>query len=134
MVTKIVALLAIICGGIYAVIDVKDSTKYFLTPFKHTSSSPGSIALSFYSALFAYQGWNDLTFIVEEVRNPAKTLPRALIISNGLVTVIYLLVNVAFYTGLSPRKLEQSDAAAIVCSSDSVNYIIKKVFRILGLN
>ena len=43
--------------------------------FKHVEgaeSSIGSIALAFYSGLWAYDGWNQLNFVTEEVAEPTK--------------------------------------------------------------
>jgi amino acid transporter len=112
-VAKLSALVGVIFLGIYALLFIDDSTKSFENAFENTTTDPGAIARAFYSALFAYQGWNYLNFIVEEVRNPVKTLPRAIIISSFAVIVVYLLVNVAFYTALTPERLLKSPAAAI---------------------
>lgn len=113
-VAKLSALVGVIFLGIYALLFIDGSTKSFENAFENTTTDPGTIARAFYSALFAYQGWNYLNFIVEEVRNPVKTLPRAIIISSFAVIVVYLLVNVAFYTALTPDRLLKSPAAAIV--------------------
>jgi APA family basic amino acid/polyamine antiporter len=47
-------------------------------------------------ALFANDSWHDVTFAAQEVVNPEKTLPRSLAIGVGLVTVLYVLTNVAY--------------------------------------
>lgn len=71
------------------------------------------MALSFYSGLFAYNGWNYLNFIIEELKDPVKNLPRAIAISCTLVTVVYVFTNVAFYTILSPDEVLGSSAVAV---------------------
>lgn len=40
--------------------------------FENTASNIGTASLAFYSGLFAYQGWNYLNFIVEELQNPKR--------------------------------------------------------------
>jgi APA family basic amino acid/polyamine antiporter len=47
------------------------------------------------AALWAYDGWNDLAMLSEEVREPAKNLPLALIFGVAGVGVLYMLVNAA---------------------------------------
>ncbi|VVC96013.1 unnamed protein product, partial [Leptidea sinapis] len=49
--------------------------------FEGTTNDVTSIALSFYSGLFAYNGWNYLNFIIEELKDPVRNLPRAIAIS-----------------------------------------------------
>ena len=57
------------------------------------------IGLSFYQGLWAYDGWSNLTYISEEVKNSKRTVPLAIIIAVPLVTVFYILVNVAYFSG-----------------------------------
>lgn len=56
---------------------------------------------------------NYLNFIIEELKDPVKNLPRAIAISCTLVTVVYVLTNVAFYTILSPDEVLGSSAVAV---------------------
>ena len=53
--TKLLALVVIIVAGLYALGAGK--TENLQVPFQNTISSPGYIALSFYSGLFSYAGW-----------------------------------------------------------------------------
>jgi len=50
--------------------------------------------------LFAQSAWNNVTFTGSEVRDPGRTLPRALLIGCGIVVTLYLLANVAYIATL----------------------------------
>ncbi|CAH0721296.1 unnamed protein product, partial [Brenthis ino] len=106
---KLLALFIIIAAGIYQL--CRGKVEHFT--FEGTTSDVTSIALSFYSGLFAYNGWNYLNFIIEELKDPVRNLPRAIAISCALVTVVYTLTNVAFYTTLSPTEVLGSAAVAV---------------------
>uniref|UniRef100_A0A8D8R9M1 Y+L amino acid transporter 2 n=1 Tax=Cacopsylla melanoneura TaxID=428564 RepID=A0A8D8R9M1_9HEMI len=106
---KLLALFAIIGAGLYQL--CLGQTKYFT--WENSTTDVTSIALSFYSGLFAYNGWNYLNFIIEELKDPIVNLPRAIYISCTLVTVVYVLTNVAFYTTLSPAEVLNSEAVAV---------------------
>ena len=56
----------------------------------------GSFASSIIWVMYSYSGWNAAAYIVEEVRNPAKALPRALILGTGFVILLYVAVNAVF--------------------------------------
>lgn len=56
---------------------------------------------------------NYLNFIIEELIDPVKNLPRAIGISCALVTIVYVLANVSFYTILSPDEVLGSSAVAV---------------------
>lgn len=68
--TKILALLLIVAVGAWHL--SKGNTEYFEEPFKGSVTSPGYIALAFYSGLFSYSGWNYLNFVTEELKEPYK--------------------------------------------------------------
>ena len=88
-----------------------------------TETDLTKIALSFYSGLFAYNGWNYLNFVIEELQNPVRNLPRAIGISIILVTVVYTLTNIAFYTTLSVPEVLGSEAVAVVFSIHHIDEI-----------
>eukprot|EP00918_Siedleckia_nematoides_P034677 GHVU01075426.1.p1 GENE.GHVU01075426.1~~GHVU01075426.1.p1 ORF type:complete len:507 (+),score=17.56 GHVU01075426.1:80-1600(+) len=110
-VIKILALLAVIGSGIYVL--AIGHTENFVEPFKGASKNPGNLALAFYSGLFSYSGWYTLNFLTEELINPYQNLPRAIWISMPLVTVIYVLANVAYFAVLTPVQIMESDAVAV---------------------
>jgi APA family basic amino acid/polyamine antiporter len=46
--------------------------------------------------IYAYLGWNSSIYVLDEVQNPQKTLPRSVLSGVVIVTVLYLLLNYAF--------------------------------------
>ena len=90
---KLLALFVIIAFGVYLL--AQGNTQYFT--FEDTKTEVTSLALSFYSGLFAYNGWNYLNFIIEELKDPVKNLPKAIAISLILVTLVYLFTNIGEY-------------------------------------
>ena len=53
-------------------------------------------AVSLYWVMYAYAGWNASTYIMGEVRNPARTIPLSLGLGTLLVTALYLGINAVF--------------------------------------
>jgi APA family basic amino acid/polyamine antiporter len=62
--------------------------------------------------LFAYSGFTYLNNLAGEVRDPQRTLPRALILGMSMVIIAYLLVNVAYLAVLGHDGLAASSAPA----------------------
>jgi len=106
---KLLALFIIIATGIVQL--GRGQTQYF--NWDETESDFTKIALSFYSGLFAYNGWNYLNFVIEELQDPVRNLPRAIGISIILVIIVYAMTNIAFYTTLSVPEVLGSEAVAV---------------------
>ncbi|HZT63446.1 MAG TPA: amino acid permease [Burkholderiales bacterium] len=62
--------------------------------------------------LFTYGGWNDAAYISAEVRDRKRNMAKALLASIGIVTLLYLLVNLAYLKGLGYDAMARSDAVA----------------------
>lgn len=112
MVTKLVSLGLIIVAGAMA-LSQEEGRQRFQDPWVGTATDPGQIAVSFYSGIFSYAGWNYLNFMTEELDDPYTNLPRAIYISLPLVTIIYVSANVAYLAVLSPAAMMASDAIAV---------------------
>lgn len=56
----------------------------------------GTAATQLFYVMFAYSGWNAASYLAGEVKNPARTLPRSLLLGTGVVVVLYLALNLVF--------------------------------------
>lgn len=132
---KVVALLSIIGLGAYAMMrdhdivplhdniaphhDINNITTTTRTValdeplWQGTRMDPTIIAKAFYAAFYTFSGWNALNCVTEEMRNPTRTMPRAIVISLAAVTSIYLLANLAYFALLTKSELVASDAIAV---------------------
>uniref|UniRef100_A0A8D1W027 b(0,+)-type amino acid transporter 1 n=1 Tax=Sus scrofa TaxID=9823 RepID=A0A8D1W027_PIG len=108
---KLVIVAVIIISGL--VLLAQGNTKNFENSFEGTKLSVGAIGLAFYNGLWAYDGWNQLNYITEELENPFRNLPLAIIIGIPLVTGCYILMNVSYFTVMTATELLQSQAVAV---------------------
>lgn len=69
-------------------------------------------ALAYQSVSFAYYGWEDAAKMAEEVRDPGRALPRILLGGAVAVMILYVLVNVAFLSALTPAEMAGSELVA----------------------
>jgi basic amino acid/polyamine antiporter, APA family len=64
------------------------------------------------AALWAYDGWNNVTMVASEIRRPQRSLPLALIGGTVTVICIYLLANAAYFHVLSAQQVGSSERVA----------------------
>jgi APA family basic amino acid/polyamine antiporter len=108
---KILALLVLIAAGLF----------WFKTPAM--SLGPvfpdgldlkvlSALGLALMPALFSYGGWQNLNFVAGEVKNPARTLPLAIISGVSLVVAVYVLSNVVYVKALPIGAIASSTKLA----------------------
>jgi APA family basic amino acid/polyamine antiporter len=71
-----------------------------------------AMAVAMQGAFWAYDGWNKLTYIAGEMKNPQRALPRALGLGLLIVTALYLLMNVAYIYVFSIDEIAKSKLIA----------------------
>ncbi len=94
----------------------------------------GSVEYSFVSgfaaamlgALWGYDGWNNLTLVAGEVKNPQKNLPLALIGGTILIMVLYIFAHIAYFYVLNPTDI------ASVSKDSAVAKIVVERFVAFG--
>jgi amino acid transporter len=72
----------------------------------------GVFGLALISVLWAYDGFADLSFAAGEVRDPQRTLPRAIVLGTLAIVVIYLAANVAYLYVIPVDRLAASPLVA----------------------
>src|SRR5207253_1017367 len=70
------------------------------------------IAAALQGAFWAYDGWNKITYIAGEVKNPQRNVPRGLIFGMLLVTSIYVLMNLTYAYVLPIDQMARSRLVA----------------------
>lgn len=56
----------------------------------------GAMGATIINSLFSSDAWNNVTFIAAEIKDPKKNIPRSLFLGTTIVTIIYILANLAY--------------------------------------
>lgn len=114
VVTKILALAALIVAGL-ALPSPIEAAAPDPAPTVPADVWPLAFGSALVPILFAYGGWQNANYVAEEIRDPARTLPRALVAGTVLVVLVYLLVNLAYLRALGAAGL----AATLTPAADT---------------
>jgi APA family basic amino acid/polyamine antiporter len=76
------------------------------------SVSPSRFPLAVVAGLFAFGGWHMVTYAAEEIRDPERTIPRALLVGVLVVTGCYIALNAAYFHVLAPERIAASNRVA----------------------
>jgi len=111
-----------------------------MLPSQSFSSLIGPFGLAMVAALWAYDGWIEITYVAGEVKNPQKNLPLSIILSTLIVIALYALINFAYIYALplanmAQSKLVAADAAtAIMGSTGAMLVTVAILISTLGSN
>lgn len=119
MVLKIVAILGLVAGGAWFVAG-GGTAEEGAAAVAHAGAAAGptgvgllfALGAAMVPVLFAYGGWQTANFVAEEVREPRRNLPRALVLGVTGVVLLYLAVNWVCVTVLGPARLAASTTPA----------------------
>ena len=68
------------------------------------------------AALWAYNGWNEITYGAGEVRDPGRTLPLALIGGLGIIAFLYVFLNATYFYILTPAEVASVSLGSTVAT------------------
>ncbi len=88
----IVMFAALFVGKVSPDLSLGSASEY---AFENNTNVVSMVAIAIVAALWAYEGWSNLNTVAEEIKNPKKNLPMALIVGIGGVTLLYTLFNFA---------------------------------------
>ncbi|KPK66114.1 hypothetical protein AMJ82_12045 [candidate division TA06 bacterium SM23_40] len=103
-VVKIAALVAFVTVGL--MLGSRQQLDNSLNP---TGASPGALLIGFGVAVvavsWAFDGWNNISYVAGEIRDPRRNLPLSLLIGTAAITILYVLVNVVYVLALPLAEL-----------------------------
>jgi basic amino acid/polyamine antiporter, APA family len=101
------------------------------SPFPAPAPSlAAGVGAAMIGVLWAYEGWQYVTFSAGEARDPQRTFPRAISLATLALIALYLLANIGYLTALGPLGAAQSDHVA----ADAVRTILGPIAgTIVGL-
>jgi APA family basic amino acid/polyamine antiporter len=80
--------------------------------FSGTGSLLAAMLLAMSGAFWAYDGWINITYVAGEIKEPQRTIPRALFIGTAIVILVYVLTNLAYLYVLPIDEMAQSRLVA----------------------
>ena len=88
-----------------------------------TGGGFSGFAAAMLGALWAYDGWNNVSYVAGEVKHPDRNLPLALISSMFIVMALYVLVNVSYYYVLTPTQIASVSPASSVAAEATLRVL-----------
>jgi APA family basic amino acid/polyamine antiporter len=109
-----------------------------LSPFFVAGDRPGGVASALIPVLFAYSGWNAATYISGEMRDPARSLGRALALGTAMCVALYLAVNAVYLRALPLGDLaaasEPARAAVLSLGGQAVAAVLSPLVALCVLS
>jgi len=108
---KVVALVGLILAVVFS---GKGTTANYLPwwPDQWTSQMTAAFGLAMISALWAYDGWIDVTLTAGEFKNPGRNVPLSLLLGTLAVIVLYISANFAFAYAIPIQSMQGSPRIA----------------------
>ena len=129
---KVVFIIVLIALGLYFAPAVEPNAILFDSTWKNELLLP-AFATSLVYVTFAYTGWNSASYIVEEIDQPKRNLPKALFIGVIFVTISYVLLNYVFLKHASSVALVGQENVANISFGNLLGNNVKWVSCFIAL-
>jgi len=132
---EIGGLVLIIWAGKDSLVDIPQRMDGLLPPFQPAAWT--GILLGAFLAFFAFIGFEDMVNVAEEVKNPQRTLPTAILLALLIATIMYILVSLVAILTLDQQTLSSSKAplSDVLSASSDVNpHIISSISMFAVIN
>ena len=129
---KVVFIIVLIALGFYFAPAVEPNAILFDSTWKNELLLP-AFATSLVYVTFAYTGWNSASYIVEEIEQPKRNLPKALFIGVIFVTISYVLLNYVFLKHASAAALAGQENVANISFGNLLGNNVKWVSCFIAL-
>lgn len=95
----------------------------FGTDFGEATGGMGGFMAALVAALWAYDGWNDLNMVSEEIERPERNIPLALVLGVGVVAVLYMGMNAGIQYALPASAIAHAAVPAAAASEAALGRI-----------
>jgi APA family basic amino acid/polyamine antiporter len=125
---KVLLIVIFLISGFYVILN--NHQYNFIQHLKDEPIHWNGIGLGLLFVMFAYSGWNGATYLAEEIKEPEKNLPKALIGGTIIVMILYFLLNILYYWSTPAQELEGKEAIAAITASNLFGSGITTLFNI----
>src|SRR5262249_9511506 len=109
---KLLLIWALIVAGLF--IQPKQPIDFLPVSGDTTSIFGASFAVALVYVMYSYSGWNAAAYVIGEIKQPEKNVPRSLLAGTSLVIVVYVLLNAIFLATTPPQELKGQLEVALI--------------------
>jgi amino acid transporter len=114
-------------------VDLRTRTDFDIpqNAFEGTTGSAYGVVTGLYNVIWSYIGYSNANYAMSEMKNPVRTIKIAAPAALGLVSVLYMLANIAYFAAVPKREMLAS--GRIVAASFFRNMFGERAERVLSV-
>lgn len=129
MLTKLIAIAALLVGAVAFALPGEEPAKLAQAPSVRLAWSFDMVAAGILPVLFSYGGWQNVCYIAPAVRDPRRTLPRAIVVGTLAVGALYLACNATFVHAIGVEGLVGDPGFSTTLARDALGVQFERGLR-----
>ncbi|CAF3044469.1 unnamed protein product [Rotaria sp. Silwood2] len=120
-----------------AAVLVMSFAEYFLSGIMDACGPPETlvkITSVFTLRLWAYDGWNSLNSVTEELKNRKRNLWLSIVLALPYVIILYLLINISYFTVMDKVTLLNSNAVAVTWDQVAIGPVVRALPILISIS